>query len=82
MEGVPTPSLVAWLLAAAQSGIAPGQLAQRDPRLDERQKVLRTIVSRAVAGEPRLFKDGWLRDLAAICGLGDLELDLLARRPG
>jgi hypothetical protein len=32
-------------------------LAGRDARLDERQKVLRTIVSRAVGGEQRLFKD-------------------------
>jgi tetratricopeptide (TPR) repeat protein len=76
---VPTPSLVAWLLTAAEAGIQPDQLAGRDARLDERQKVLRTIVSRAVGGEPRLFKDGWLRQLATVCGLGDPELDLLAR---
>ena len=54
---VPTPSLVAWLLAAAERGLAPEELAGRDAGLDERQKVLRTIVSRAVGGEPRLFKD-------------------------
>src|ERR1017187_2876749 len=79
---VPTPSLVAWLLTAAESGIPPDRRAARgarDARLAERQKVLRTIVSRAVGGEPRLFKDAWLRDLAAVCGLGDPELDLLAR---
>jgi tetratricopeptide (TPR) repeat protein len=76
---VPTPSLVAWLLTAAESGIPPDRLAERDARLAERQKVLRTIVSRAVGGEPRLFKDGWLRDLAAVCGLGDPELELLVR---
>jgi tetratricopeptide (TPR) repeat protein len=79
---VPTPSLVAWLLTAAESGIPPDRLTQRDPRLDERQKVLRTIVSRAVGGEPRLFKDNWLRDLAAVCGLGEPELELLARSRG
>jgi hypothetical protein len=76
---VPTPSLVAWLLAAAESGLAPEELAGRDARLDERQKVLRTIVSRAVGGEPRLFKDSWLRELGSVCGLGEAELDLLAR---
>ncbi len=76
---VPTPSLVAWLLAAAEFGIAADQLGRRDGRLDERQKVLRTIVSRAVGGEPRLFKDRWLESLAAVCGLGDPELDLLSR---
>jgi tetratricopeptide (TPR) repeat protein len=76
---VPTPSLVAWLLAAAEFEVAPERLGQRDQRLDERQKVLRTIVSRAVSGEPRLFKDGWLRQLAVLCGLGDAELDLLVR---
>jgi tetratricopeptide (TPR) repeat protein len=79
---VPTPSLVAWLLTAAESGMSPGQLTQREARLDERQKVLRTIVSRAVGGEPRLFKDRWLRDLAKLCGLGELELDLLLRCRG
>ena len=76
---VPTPSLVAWLLTAAEAGISIDQLPRRDRRLDERQKVLRTIVSRAIGGEPRLFKDGWLRELAAVCRLGDQELDLLAR---
>ena len=76
---VPTPSLVAWLLTAAQSGLALEELAVRDGRLDQRQKRLRTIVSRAVRGEPRLFKDAWLRDLGRVCGLGEAELDLLAR---
>jgi tetratricopeptide (TPR) repeat protein len=76
---VPTPSLVAWLLTAAECGVAPDALAGRDPRLDERQKVLRTIVSRAVGGEPHLFKHDWLRELAAVCGLGEVELELLAR---
>jgi tetratricopeptide (TPR) repeat protein len=76
---VPTPSLVAWLLTAAESGTPLDRLADRDRRLDERQKVLRTVVSRAIGGEPRLFKDGWLRQLAAVCGFGDPELDLLAR---
>jgi tetratricopeptide (TPR) repeat protein len=79
---VPTPSLVAWLLTAAESGTPPDRLTHRDPRLDERQKVLRTIISRAVGGEPRLFKDGWLRDLAAVCGLGEPEVQLLARCRG
>jgi hypothetical protein len=36
-------------------------------------------VSRAVGGEPRLFKDSWLRQLGSVCGLGEAELDLLAR---
>lgn len=76
---VPTPALVAWLLTAAESGIAPDRLAARDAGLGERQKVLRTIVSRAISGEPRLFKDRWLRELAGVCGLGELELQLLSR---
>ncbi len=76
---VPTPSLVAWLLAAAESGIPPDRLSRRDPRLDGRQKVLRTIVNRAVGGEPRLFKDSWLRELGSVCGLGEPEVQLLAR---
>jgi tetratricopeptide (TPR) repeat protein len=76
---VPTPSLVAWLLTAAEFGLPPDGLAGRDLGLDERQKVLRTIVSRAVGGEPRLFKDRWLRDLAAVCGLRESELEFLLR---
>ena len=79
---VPTPSLVAWLLTAAEAGLPVAGLAQRDRRLDERQKVLRTIVSRAIGGEPRLFKESWLRDLAQLCGLGQAELDLLYRCRG
>ena len=79
---VPTPSLVAWLLTAAEAGLPADGLAQRDRRLDKRQKVLRTIVSRAISGEPQLFKDSWLRDLAAVCGLGRAELDLLYRCRG
>jgi hypothetical protein len=79
---VPTPSLVAWLLTAAEADLPVYRLAQRDSRLYERQKVLRTIVSRAIGGEPRLFKDSWLLDLAAVCGLGQAELDLLYRCRG
>jgi tetratricopeptide (TPR) repeat protein len=76
---VPTPSLVAWLLTAAECGVSLERLAARDHRVDERHKVLRTIVSRAIGGEPRLFKEIWLRELAAVCGLGELELQLLVR---
>jgi tetratricopeptide (TPR) repeat protein len=79
---VPTPSLVAWLLTAAEAGLPVSGLAHRDLRLDKRQQVLRTIVSRAIGGEPRLFKESWLRDLAAVCGLGQAELDLLYRCRG
>jgi tetratricopeptide (TPR) repeat protein len=74
---VPTPSLVAWLLTAAEFDVELERLAHRDPRLDERQKVLRTVVSRAIGGEPRLFKDRWLQDLAQLCQLGEPELQFL-----
>lgn len=67
---------------AAEAGLPVSRLARRDRRLDERQKVLRTIVSRAVGGEPRLFKESWLQDLARLCGLGQAELDLLNRCRG
>jgi tetratricopeptide (TPR) repeat protein len=81
---VPTASLVAWLLVAAESGIAVEELelARRDGRLNKRQKVLRTIVSRAIGGESRLFKDTWLRGLGSVCGLGEAELELLASSRG
>jgi tetratricopeptide (TPR) repeat protein len=74
---VPTPSLIAWLLTAAEFGVPAAGLAQRGAALDQRQKVLRTTVNRAIGGEPRLFKDGWLRDLAITCGLGERELEFL-----
>ncbi len=74
---VPTPSLIAWLLTAAESGVPVADLARRDPALDERQKVLRTMVSRAIAAEPQVFKDSWVRDLGAVCGLSDPEVSLL-----
>lgn len=79
---LPTPSLIAWLLAAAEFGMAPDGLSTRAPDLDERQKVLRTTVSRALDDEPRLFKDSWLRDLAVSCGLADGEVQLLAASRG
>lgn len=74
---VPTPSLIAWMLTAAEAGLAPHSLAARDPRLAERQKILRTQVSRAIAQDARLFRDSWLRALALQCGFSDVELDVL-----
>ncbi len=76
---VPTPSLVAWLLTAAEFHVPLERLPHRDPRLDDRQKVLRTMVSRAIGGEPRLFKDRWLQDLANLCQFGEPELQFLLR---
>jgi tetratricopeptide (TPR) repeat protein len=75
---VPTPALIAWLLAAAEFGLSPDELATREPDLDARQKILRTTMSRAIDGEPRLVKDSWLGDLAASVGLTEPELQLLA----
>ena len=40
---VPTPALVAWLLTAAELRMPVDRLAQRDQRLDERQKILHDI---------------------------------------
>ena len=74
---VPTPSLIAWMLTAAEAGLAPHSLAARDQRLDERQKVLRTLVGRAIGQDARLFRGSWLRVLALQCGFNDAELDLL-----
>ncbi|MGO9082359.1 MAG: ATP-binding protein [Streptosporangiaceae bacterium] len=74
---VPTPSLVAWLLAAAESGIAAGELPGRRSEVGDRQKVLRTLVSRSVSGDPGTFKDAWLRQLGEICGLTQPEVDVL-----
>ena len=74
---VPTPSLIAWLLTAAEFGVPPDDLRGRDARLDQRQKVLRTLVSRAVNSDPGVFKDTWLRQLAAVCALTGPELELL-----
>lgn len=75
---LPTPSLIAWLLVAAESGIPADGLAQRSPRMDERQKVLRTLMSRAINGETHVFKDSWLSALAIMCGLSQRELELLS----
>lgn len=76
---VPTPSLVAWLLAASELGLPIAGLDPRDAFLSGRQKSLRTVVSRAVKGEPRLFKDAWLGELADICGFKEPELRFLLR---
>jgi tetratricopeptide (TPR) repeat protein len=74
---VPTPSLIAWMLTAAETGLPPQSLTGRDRGLGERQKILRTQVSRALAEDARLFRDGWLRALALQCGFSDAELYLL-----
>jgi tetratricopeptide (TPR) repeat protein/DNA-binding transcriptional ArsR family regulator len=75
---VPTPSLVAWLLTAAESGLPLDALTRRDGRLDRRQHVLRTIVSRVLKGRSELFENRWLNNLAVICRLGRAEMELLA----
>jgi tetratricopeptide (TPR) repeat protein len=75
---VPTPSLVAWLLAAAEFGLPLEGLGQHDPSLGRRQHVLRTIMGRVLQGRPELFENRWLEDLAVICRLGDAEVALLA----
>ena len=74
---VPTPSLIAWLLTAAEFKVPPDDLRGRDACLDQRQKVLRTLVSRAVNSDPGVFKDTWLRQLATVCALTGPELELL-----
>jgi tetratricopeptide (TPR) repeat protein len=79
-HGVPTPSVVAWLLLAAERGVAPEEL----PRTEEvhaKQHSLRGLVSRALNGEEHLFKEEWLYDLAAICEFSTADLEfLLAHR--
>jgi tetratricopeptide (TPR) repeat protein len=73
---VPTPSLVAWLLLAAELNLPPDELPQNDA-LDRRQQTLRTLMSRALSGEPQLFRDSWLHQLAAMCRFSDEDLSFL-----
>jgi tetratricopeptide (TPR) repeat protein len=76
---VPTPSLVAWLLAAAEFDVPLDDLADRhDPGLERRQHVLRTIMGRVVQGRSELFENRWLQSLATVRGLGEAERELLA----
>jgi tetratricopeptide (TPR) repeat protein len=78
---VPTPSVVAWLLLAAERGLQPDQLPRKDPELKKRQASLRAMVSRALGENPRQFKDKWLRNLAVLCQFSDADLNfLLANR--
>jgi tetratricopeptide (TPR) repeat protein len=80
-HGVPTPSLVAWLLLAAELGLPPYALPRDDPQLAKRQHTRRSQVSRALDGEPYAFRVGWLRQLAVICDFSDADLEfLLANR--
>jgi tetratricopeptide (TPR) repeat protein len=75
---VPTASLVAWLLTAAEFTLPVDGLTRDDPRLVRRQHVLRTVMSRVLKGRPELFENRWLDHLAVICRLGAAELELLA----
>jgi hypothetical protein len=75
---VPTASLIAWLLVAAESGLPVSSLGRRDPELTRRQHVLRTIMGRVLQGRSELFENRWLDQLAAVCCLGETEIELLA----
>jgi tetratricopeptide (TPR) repeat protein len=80
-HGVPTPSLVAWLLLAAKLGLPPDALPQSDPELARQQHILRSQVSRALGGEPQVFRASWLRQLAKMCEFSDADAEfLLANR--
>ncbi len=74
---LPTPSLVAWLIVAAESGVDVAGLADRKAELQPRQKSLRTLVSRAVSTDPRAVRAAWIHALGALCGLSGPEVRLL-----
>ena len=74
---VPTPSLIAWLVAGAESDVAVADLPARRPELAGRQKVLRSLVSRALSTSPGSFKDAWLHQLARVCEFTPAEVELL-----
>ncbi len=76
-HGVPTPSLVAWLLVAAELGLPPDALPRDDPGLAQRQHTRRSQVSRALNGEPHTFQVRWLRQLAVMCHFSDADLEFL-----
>jgi tetratricopeptide (TPR) repeat protein len=74
---LPTPSLIAWLIVAAESGVDVIGLADRKAELLPRQKSLRTLVSRAISTDPRALQVAWIRGLGALCGLSGPEVRLL-----
>jgi tetratricopeptide (TPR) repeat protein len=74
---LPTPSLVAWLIVAAESGVDVVGLADRKAELLPRQKSLRTLVSRAISTDPRAVQVEWIRALGGLCGLSGPEVRLL-----
>jgi tetratricopeptide (TPR) repeat protein len=74
---VPTASLIAWLIVAAENGMDVSRLAERTPEMIRRQKSLRTLASRALGTDPRAFQIAWLRSLAGLCGFTEPEFKLL-----
>jgi tetratricopeptide (TPR) repeat protein len=97
---VPTPALLAWLVAAGELARAldvpvaerpgwalrlPGHLAALDAgaavRLRRRVTTLRTMIPRGMR-QPRKFQEGWIGDLAALCGLTGTEVRLLVESRG
>jgi tetratricopeptide (TPR) repeat protein len=75
---VPTPSLIAWLMLAAERGLPPEALPRDDKKIKSRQQVLRTRVSRAINnGQPMEIPVDWLRNLAVICEFSEAELEYL-----
>jgi hypothetical protein len=77
---LPTRAVVAWLLLAAELGVHPARLPRGDRELDRQHNSLRARMSLALDSDPHRFKDAWLNNLAAMCGLTEPELRLLKRR--
>src|ERR1700729_4170222 len=78
-QHLPTRAVVAQLVLAGELGTPPADLPRGDPEVDRRLKALRASMSMALDNEPHRFRDAWLDDLAAMCGLAEPELRLLKR---
>jgi tetratricopeptide (TPR) repeat protein len=77
---LPTQSVVAWLLLAAENGVWPVGLAVGDKELASEQRRWRALIAQGMRYSPRRFKEAWIDRLAEVCALTEDEVRLLKRR--
>lgn len=77
---LPTQSMVAWLLLAAERGVSPASLAGGGKQLADEQARWRARIHHGMSDDPRRFKEAWIDRLAEVCGLTEGEVRLLRQR--
>jgi tetratricopeptide (TPR) repeat protein len=76
---VPSPPVIAWLLAAERCGIPPASPKRPDENSAKTMNSMRTSVNRAFNGQPNEFLPEWFEWIARLCRLTASDLALAKR---